>query len=166
MGGFLTEVGPVTNGVVDDVAGQLLDVWTGWIAANPLLAAAVGVAVALAWLTPFVARWLAPRRDPVRRFSASQRRAIFDRAGSRCEHKPLLGPRCAEVPTHGDHVYPWSRGGATVLSNAQALCARHNRRKGARVPGAWYLRRLQRRRRDYFPPGEDPEVVWRRAGDA
>ncbi len=31
-----------------------------------------------------------------------------------------------------DHVSPWSRGGATVASNCQMLCKRHNRAKGNR----------------------------------
>ena len=49
-------------------------------------------------------------------------------------------------------MHPHSRGGATSISNAQALCARHDRAKGARVPWDWQLARLAKRRAAYFPP--------------
>ena len=33
---------------------------------------------------------------------------------------------------HADHVTPWSKGGATDISNCQMLCRTHNRAKGNR----------------------------------
>ena len=104
------------------------------------------------------------QRDPQRAFSEAQRQAIFARAGQRCEHVSALGLRCRTVPSHADHVHPWSKGGATTLANAQALCQRHNLQKASRVPSAWYLHRLERRRQRYFPPGEPASVVWRVGG--
>lgn len=104
------------------------------------------------------------QRDPQRAFSEAQRRAIFARAGERCEHTSLFGLRCTSRPTHADHVQPWSRGGATTLANAQALCARHNLQKSNHAPSAWYLRRLEHRRRSYFPPGEPVQIAWRIGG--
>ena len=101
------------------------------------------------------------QRDPQRAFTEAQRRTIFARAGDRCEHTSLLGRRCKARPTHADHVHPWSRGGATTLANAQALCARHNLAKSDHVPSPWYLHGLERRRRSYFPPGEPVQIVWR-----
>lgn len=32
---------------------------------------------------------------------------------------------------HGDHIYPWSKGGVTELANCQALCGSCNLRKGS-----------------------------------
>ena len=101
------------------------------------------------------------QRDPQRAFSEPQRQAIFARAGGRCEHVAALGLRCRALPSHADHVYPWSKGGATALANAQALCARHNLQKGSSVPSAWYRHRLERRRRSYFPPDEPAAISWR-----
>ena len=101
------------------------------------------------------------QRDPQRAFAEAQRQAIFARAQNRCEHVSALGLRCRRAPTHADHVHPWSKGGATTLANAQALCARHNLQKGSRVPSGWYVHRLERRRRSYFPPGEPESVVGR-----
>src|SRR5699024_11267651 len=49
-------------------------------------------------------------RDPRRTFTAAERREAFERAGFRCEHKPLLWHRCTNTPTQGDHIYPWSKG--------------------------------------------------------
>lgn len=103
----------------------------------------------------------APQLDRQRLFTQAQRLRCFQRAGNRCEHKPLLGFRCREVPTQGDHIYPWSRGGATVMSNQAAMCRRHNAKKSNRIPSPLYVWRLERRRRSYFPLHEDPRVEWR-----
>ncbi|MGY1653410.1 HNH endonuclease [Geodermatophilus sp. SYSU D01119] len=101
-------------------------------------------------------------RDPVRRFSRTDRRAVLDRAGHRCEHHSLVEGRCrATEDLQADHVHPHSRGGATAVENAQALCRRHNERKSARVPWDRELRRLAHRRAAYFPPGVPTAVVRR-----
>lgn len=90
------------------------------------------------------------RRDPQRLFTWGQKRLLLALAGTRCEHKPLLGRRCrATRGLKADHVVPWSRGGATELWNAQLLCHRHNRRKSNLVPSPLYRRRLARMRRRY-----------------
>jgi len=86
------------------------------------------------------------RRDARRRFSSAEWRFIVARAGGRCEHHGLFG-RCRETSAlQGDHVIPWAAGGRTDLSNGQALCARHNRAKGARVPTRRQLRKIGDRR--------------------
>ena len=74
------------------------------------------------------------RRDPVRRFSRQQRREGMARAGGQCEMEAGLQRRCPRPAEHGDHFYPWSKGGSTSLQNFVAACARCNRTKGARVP--------------------------------
>ncbi len=101
------------------------------------------------------------QRDPRRSFTAQQRTVIFARAGNQCEHFDIIGRRCTAAPTHADHVFPWSKGGSTTASNAQALCARHNLIKGSAVVPTIHIARLERRRRRYFPPGVPVEVVWR-----
>lgn len=101
------------------------------------------------------------QKDPQRAFSAAQRTAGFARCQNRCEHISLLGRRCKAQAVHGDHIWPHSRGGATTLANFAGLCARHNLVKGARTPSRMAIRRLERRRRAYFPPGQPVEVVWR-----
>jgi len=57
------------------------------------------------------------RRDPVRRFTRQQRREGMARAGGQCELEAGLGRRCARPAEHGDHFYPWSKGGSTSLQN-------------------------------------------------
>lgn len=74
------------------------------------------------------------QHDPQRALTPVQRQAIFARAGGRCEHFGVLGVRCRHQAAHADHVVPWSRGGASTLANAQALCARRNLAKGAGMP--------------------------------
>lgn len=75
-----------------------------------------------------------------RRFSVTQRRAIYTLAGGQCVNcgKPL------SHNFHCDHVEPWSLGGATDVNNAQGLCAACNQRKGVSVMLKWEaLRRWQ-----------------------
>jgi 5-methylcytosine-specific restriction endonuclease McrA len=92
------------------------------------------------------------RRDPVRRFTRQQRREGMARAGGRCEMESGFGRRCGRPAEHGDHFYPWSKGGSTSLQNFVAACARCNRAKRARIPSPGQQERLERRRRDYLPP--------------
>ena len=34
---------------------------------------------------------------------------------------------------HADHIFPYSKGGKTILKNAQALCANCNLKKGNKI---------------------------------
>jgi 5-methylcytosine-specific restriction endonuclease McrA len=104
------------------------------------------------------------QKDPQRAFTIQQRTAIFARARNQCEHFNVIGRRCTNAPTHADHIYPHSKGGATALANGQAMCARCNLTKSAHLPGQIYLNRLERRRRSYFPPGMPVDIVWRVGG--
>jgi len=50
--------------------------------------------------------------------------------GNRCEGPLLLAlGRCGKPAEEVDHIYPWSKGGATIVSNGQALFKSHNRSK-------------------------------------
>jgi 5-methylcytosine-specific restriction endonuclease McrA len=92
------------------------------------------------------------RRDPVRRFTRQQRREGMLRAGGLCELEGRFGRRCGRPAEHGDHFYPWSKGGSTSLQNFVAACARCNRAKRAKIPSPAQQRRMERRRREYLPP--------------
>lgn len=133
----------------------------------PSFGAPTLVVIAALVLVVFAVSWSGRggrQRDPRRAFTTAERLRLFARAGNRCEYKPIILPRCVAAPTHADHIYPWSRGGATSISNGQALCARHNLAKSNWVPTVFYIRRLERRRRSYFPPGERVEIVYRIGG--
>ncbi|MFJ4267995.1 HNH endonuclease [Paenarthrobacter nicotinovorans] len=78
------------------------------------------------------------------------------RAGGLCELETSYGRRCTRTAEHGDHFYPWSKGGATSLHNFVAACAHCNRRKSARIPSPGMLTRLERRRSTYI--GADAAV--------
>ncbi|MFF2345111.1 HNH endonuclease [Pseudarthrobacter sp. NPDC058119] len=116
-------------------------------AALPLVFAAV-LGIAAAVITTRDLR----RRDPVRRFTRQQRREGMARAGGRCELEAGFGRRCGRPAEHGDHFYPWSKGGSTSLQNFVAACAGCNRAKHARIPSPSQQRRMEGRRREYLPP--------------
>ena len=100
------------------------------------------------------------KRDPWRGFKFESRRVVLARSGNRCEAALLIVVgRCGSPAEEVDHLYPWSKGGATVVSNGQALCKRHNRSKSNLTPPWWYVLCLERRRRKYFPAGEDVRVL-------
>ena len=90
-------------------------------------------------------------RDPVRRFSRQQRREGMARADVQCEMEAGFRRRCSRPAEHGDHFYPWSKGGSTSLQNFVAACSRCNRAKGARIPSPGQQESLERRRRTYVP---------------
>lgn len=74
-----------------------------------------------------------------RRFNTAERQQLFLRSGGNCEKcdAPLL------KSWHADHVIPFSQGGSTVISNAQALCPACNLKKGdkcMKVPD-WFSER-------------------------
>jgi hypothetical protein len=130
-----------------------------------------GVGPNLGWLVPIgvflvVVRFPMLRRGPNsssrdawRGFKYAPRRTVLARAGDRCEGAAFVAwGRCSSPAVEVDHVFPWSRGGPTVVSNGQALCAGHNRSKGAMNPPWWYVLSLERRRRGYFPMGVDVRV--------
>jgi hypothetical protein len=125
----------------------------------PLFAVLLALAVVLG--APLPGRgpgWFA-RRDPWRGFKYEARRVVLARAGGRCEAASFIAwGRCRQIADQVDHIYPWSKGGATVVSNGQALCAQHNRSKASRTPPWWYVLSLERRRRSYFPDGGDVRV--------
>ena len=89
------------------------------------------------------------RRDPVRRFTRQQRRDGMARADGQCEMEVGFRRRCSRPAEHGDHFYPWSKGGSTSLQNFVAACARCNRAKSARIPSPGQQERMERRRREY-----------------
>ncbi|WP_457972273.1 HNH endonuclease [Arthrobacter sp. D1-17] len=89
------------------------------------------------------------RRDPVRRFTRQQRREGMARADGQCEMEAGFRRRCSRPAEHGDHFYPWSKGGSTSLQNFVAACSRCNRAKGARIPSPAQQARLERRRLAY-----------------
>lgn len=99
-------------------------------------------------------------RDPWRGFRFAVRERVVSRAGGRCEGHVFFGwGRCSADAVEVDHVYPWAKGGPTVVSNGQALCRDHNSRKGSVRPPWWYVLGLERRRRKYFPVGESVRVI-------
>lgn len=99
------------------------------------------------------------KRDPWRGFRFAARDRVLARAAGRCEAALfLVWGRCSSPATEVDHVFPWSRRGATIVSNGQAMCSHHNRSKGSLRPPWWYILGLERRRREYFPAGESVRV--------
>ncbi|MFE4230385.1 HNH endonuclease signature motif containing protein [Arthrobacter sp. NPDC056886] len=57
--------------------------------------------------------------------------------------------RCSRPAEHGDHFYPWFKGGSTSLQNFVVACSRCNRAKGAQNPSPGQQERLVQRRRTY-----------------
>lgn len=90
-------------------------------------------------------------RDPQRSFTSSQRRLGADLAGGRCEMERFWWFRCTRDGAHGDHFFPWSRGGSSTMTNFVWACAPCNLSKGATVPTIWQKLRIEKRRRKYFP---------------
>lgn len=62
-------------------------------------------------------------------FSKRQRNILRLVSGNICQKcgNPL------ERSFHADHVLPFSKGGATILKNGQALCQTCNLEKGAKI---------------------------------
>lgn len=143
-GAGVSVAGEVFNGIIGRV---------GSAAALPLVVAAVlGIAAAV------VTRRDVRRRDPIRRFTRQQRREGMARANGLCELEAGFGRRCGRPAEHGDHFYPWSKGGSTSLQNFVAACARCNRAKRANIPSPGQQRRMERRRREYLPPSSSVSV--------
>ncbi|GAA1491514.1 HNH endonuclease [Brachybacterium sacelli] len=151
----------MTEASVLSGALQVLEAVLGVIGQHPWLLAPIAVSLLVCVVLASPAGGACTSRDPRRGFTVAERRAAFERAGLRCEHKSILWHRCTNTPTQGDHIFPWSRGGWTARSNQQALCPFHNSRKSGAVPTRIYILRLQWRRRRYFPEGESPRIEWR-----
>jgi hypothetical protein len=130
---------------------------------NPWLLAAVGICVLIAVVRGARVAVHSGPLDPTRLFSGTDKKALLERAGHRCEHYGWSTGRCSVVEhLEADHVHPHSRGGWTHISNGQILCRPHNRAKRAAIPWNRSLRKLAERRGDYFPAEADPVVVRRR----
>ncbi|QHK21807.1 HNH endonuclease [Pseudarthrobacter psychrotolerans] len=134
----LSSVTEVLRGMVDSVLA----------AAAPPGAFLVGLVIVAAVVHGQDVR----RRDPIRRFTRQQRREGMARAANLCEMEAGFRRRCSRPAEHGDHFYPWSKGGSTSLQNFVAACARCNRTKGARIPSPGQQERIEQRRRDYVAP--------------
>lgn len=153
--GLMAKAAPVGGAGVAVVADAFQGILgrVGSAAVLPGVAAAV-LAIVAAVMTSRDVR----RRDPVRRFTRQQRREGMARAGGLCELEAGFGRRCGRPAEHGDHFYPWSKGGSTSLQNFVAACARCNRAKRARIPSPGQQRRMERRRRDYLPASASVRV--------
>lgn len=139
---------------------DLLHGFGSLMSSSPVTAGLAGAGIALA-LLGFIRSVIhsGHQRDPIRRFTRSDKAIILTRAGNRCEYHGPFG-RCGQTERlEADHVHPWSRGGQTALSNGQALCSRHNRDKRAAIPYGWQLRRMERRRAAYFPADHSGAVI-------
>ncbi len=86
------------------------------------------------------------KKDGKRAFSPAQRAQIFEACGGRCEYPRFLLGRCRRKATQADHIYPWSKGGATAVENGSGLCGMHNRLKSNKIPSRSYVRRLAKSR--------------------
>lgn len=136
-----------------DAATGAINLLTSLAQTNPTLLLIAGAFVGLVVLIRVVGRNRPAPKDPTRVFSAAQRAEGFARAGGRCELDGWWLTRCRRPASHGDHHYPWSKGGSTSMGNFVAACAKCNMSKGAKVPGFFTTLRMQARRRRYFPPG-------------
>ena len=61
----------------------------------------------------------------------SLKRAVFQRAGGRCEYCGL-SQAGQEAQFHADHIHPLADGGASALENLALACVSCSLRKGAR----------------------------------
>lgn len=131
--------------------GSLPDWIMTFSTSNPAVFA--GAAIFLIIIIFRVSGGRAAPKDPTRMFTANQRNEGFARAGGRCEFESFAFVRCHKSAHHGDHHFPWSKGGATSMANFTAACVRCNTSKGAKLPGFFSTMRLEARRRKYFPAG-------------
>lgn len=131
------------------MADRLLE----WVSSPVGIVAALFLVVLLVALNSKEQPQNATRRDPRRVFSVSEREQGHARAGHRCELDMLPFVRCRNSSNAGDHWFPYSKGGATSMSNFVAACAFHNGLKSNHLPTKAATARIEARRRRYFPPG-------------
>jgi hypothetical protein len=144
---------PKTNVIARPGVSGVGDIFRGMLDAALAAAALPGTfLVVLVIIAVVIHSQDVRRRDPVRRFSRQHRREGLARAGGQCEMEAGFRRRCSRPAEHGDHFFPWSKGGASSLQNFVAACARCNRTKGARLPSPGQQARMERRRRAYFTP--------------
>lgn len=147
---------------MQDVLLGLTNTVITYISANPRSATYIAGAIGVVLVAVFFRSFMPFTKDPVRLFTPEQKKIIHGRAGRRCEHVSTLMRRCSKPGTQADHVYPWSKGGPTAISNGASLCRFHNASKGAKIPSFWYIKRLELSRKSYFPGHEVVKVKWRR----
>lgn len=73
--------------------------------------------------------------DPKRNFEKDVKDQLYARSNC-CAHIDDNGNHCTETnysKLEVDHITPWSKGGRTILANAQLLCKHHNTSKGNRA---------------------------------
>lgn len=144
--------------MITDFAEMVLGFVTAVFNTNPALLAVIGGFFVLVAISRAVASGRKAPQDPSRLFSSAQKTEGFGRANGRCEMDGFLFTRCRADARHGDHHYPWSKGGATSMGNFVAACARHNISKGAKIPTFFATQRMEARRRRYFPRGMNVAV--------
>lgn len=77
-------------------------------------------------------------KDENRAFNESQRIAIYRRDKGLCQECLKEGKNEKEATVswedyQADHIFPHSKGGKTLISNGQVLCAYHNQKKSNKV---------------------------------
>lgn len=143
--------------ISDVLANTLGNYETLFVTYRPLVIAIVAVWVIIK-LAKFVRKLIPVPVDAQRLYTKQEKLQGFARAGGRCEMESFLWFRCRRRAEHGDHHYPHSRGGATTMGNFVAACARCNMSKGAKVPSLLASKRMENRRKSYFPKGVNVTV--------
>lgn len=77
--------------------------------------------------------------DNKRLFNESEKIKIYRRDKGLCQQcladgKPEKEAQISWTDYQADHIFPYAKGGQTVIDNAQVLCKYHNVRKSAKVP--------------------------------
>lgn len=83
----------------------------------------------------FVENGYSASLDPKRNFDKEIKDQLYARSNC-CAHIDDNGSHCTETnysKLEVDHITPWSKGGRTILANAQLLCKHHNTSKGNRA---------------------------------
>lgn len=124
-----------------------------WVTVHPVLLGFAAVLVVLVAVIRLVRAHRPITQDPQRMYTPEQRKEGFSYAGGQCEYTGFLLTRCRKPAEHADHLYPWSKGGATSLANMVAACSHCNLSKGAKILPPWRVRLLVRRRKRYYPAG-------------